>query len=168
MIRFGSSSAGARVVRAAAALTLSTITLGGVALGTAAPASAAAPTMSAASQLAIAFEWAIDVERGQVGLAPLVVDPAVSQQAQEWSGGMALFNILAEDRSYVAEMSTDVPHMNRYGENVGVGPNAASLEAALMSSPPHRANMLGNYTHVGVGVFVGCDGRVWVTERFYG
>jgi uncharacterized protein YkwD len=131
------------------------------------PASADAPnTMSA--QLAVAFEWAIDVERGHVGLGPLVVDPAVSQQAQEWSGGMALFNTLAEDRLYVAEMSTAAPGMTRYGENVGVGPSAASVEAAFMASPPHRANMLGNYTHVGVGVFVAGNGMVWVTERFYG
>jgi uncharacterized protein YkwD len=166
MIRDGSSSVGTRALRVVIALATAVVVVGGAAMGTAAPAAAAPNTMSA--QLAVAFEWAIDVERGRVGLGPLVVDPTVSQQASEWSGGMALFNTLVEDRLYVAEMSSAVPAMTRYGENVGVGPTAASIEAAFMASPPHRANMLGNYTHVGVGVFVAGNGMVWVTERFYG
>jgi uncharacterized protein YkwD len=166
MVRYGSSSVRTGAVRAAVALAVAAVTLGGAAVGTATPASAATPTMSPA-QLAVAFEYAIDIERGRVGLGPLIVDSAVSQQAQEWSGGMALFNTLAEDRSYVTEMSAAAPSMSRYGENVGVGPSAASVEVAFMASPPHRANMLGNYTHVGVGVFVAGNGTVWVTERFY-
>ena len=166
MIRDGSSSVGTRALRVVIALATAAVVVGGAAMGTAAPAAAAPNTMSA--QLAVAFEWAIDVERGRVGLGPLVVDPVVSQQALEWSGGMALFNTLVEDRLYVAEMSSAVPAMSRYGENVGVGPTAASVEAAFMASPPHRANMLGNYTHMGVGVFVAGNGMVWVTERFYG
>jgi uncharacterized protein YkwD len=166
MIRDGSSSVGTRALRLVIAMASAAVAVGGAAVGMAAPA-AAGPSMSA-SQLAVAFEWAIDVERGRVGLGPLVVDPTVSQQAAEWSGGMALFNDLTEDRSYVAEMSSAVPSMSRYGENVGVGPSAGSIEAAFMASPPHRANMLGNYTHVGVGVFVTGNGTVWVTERFYG
>jgi uncharacterized protein YkwD len=36
-----------------------------------------------------------------------------------------------------------------------------------MASPPHRANILGNYSHMGVGVAIDGSGRVWVTERFY-
>ena len=166
MIRDGSSSVGTRALRVVIALATAAVVVGGAAMGTAAPAAAAPNTMSA--QLAYDFEWAIDVERAQVGLGPLVVDPVVSQQALEWSGGMALFNTLVEDRLYVAEMSSAVPAMSRYGENVGVGPTAASVEAAFMASPPHRANMLGNYTHMGVGVFVAGNGMVWVTERFYG
>ena len=166
MIRDGSSSVGTRALRVVIALATAVVVVGGAAMGTAAPAAAAPNTMSA--QLAVAFEWAIDVERAHVGLGPLVVDPVVSQQALEWSGGMALFNTLVEDRLYVAEMSSAVPAMSRYGENVGVGPTAASVEAAFMASPPHRANMLGNYTHMGVGVFVAGNGMVWVTERFYG
>jgi uncharacterized protein YkwD len=35
-----------------------------------------------------------------------------------------------------------------------------------MASPPHRANILGNFTHMGVGVVI-ANGRFWVTERFY-
>ena len=126
----------------------------------------AAPGMSAAD-LAVTFEWAIDTERTVRGLAPLHVDATVSGQAQVWSGGMALFHTLVEDRYFGTEMAAAAPAWHYGGENVGVGPSAASIEAAFMASPPHRANILGAYTHVGVGVFVDSRGAVWVTERFY-
>jgi uncharacterized protein YkwD len=124
------------------------------------------PGMSA-SDIAVAFEWAMDVERGRHGLAALVADPTVSQQAAVWSRGMAMFQTLAEDRYYAAELSAAAPNWRWSGENVGVGPTASSVQAAFMASPPHRANVLGNYTHVGVGVFVDGSGKIWVTERFY-
>ncbi len=140
----------------------------GAVTGSIAPmAAAASPSGMSASQIAVSFEWAIDVERGRNGLGALVVDPAVSAQAQTWSGGMAMYNTLAEDRYYAAELSAADPSWSWSGENVGVGPTASSVEGAFMASPPHRANVLGNYTHVGVGVFIDGAGRVWVTERFY-
>jgi len=166
MIRRGSSSVLTCGTGVMVALAVAVVGLGVTAVRLAPPASAGVPSVS--PQLAVAFEWAIDVERAHVGLGPLIVDATVSQQAQEWSGGMALFNNMAEDWHYAAEMSATVPSMSRYGENVGEGPSASSVEAAFMASPPHRANILGNYTHVGVGVFVDGTGRVWVTERFYG
>jgi uncharacterized protein YkwD len=124
-------------------------------------------TTMSASDVALAFEWAIDVERAHHGLGGLSVDAMVSDQAQKWSGGMALYKTLAEDRFYSAELSASDPNWQWSGENVGVGATAASIEAALMASPPHRANMLGAYTHMGVGVFIDGTGLIWVTERFY-
>jgi len=154
----------ARVIRAAVALMIGASVV--VALPTSVRPAQADPAMSAA-EIAVAFEWSIDVERIVRGLAPLSVDVAVSTQAQVWSGGMALFNTLAEDRFYGAELSAAAPTWRYGGENVGVGPTPASIEAAFMASPPHRANMLGPFTHVGVGVFVDGHGTIWVTERFY-
>lgn len=40
----------------------------------------------------------------------------------------------------------------RMGENVGVGPSIASLHSAFMNSAGHRDNILGDFTHVGIGV----------------
>jgi uncharacterized protein YkwD len=137
-----------------------------VALGVlAAPVAAAAD--GSPQSVAAAFEWSIDVERAAQGLGPLAVDPSVSAGAQEWSGGMALFDTLVEDVHFGAELSASVPTWRGEGENVGWGYSPQQIEAALMASPSHRANILGDYTHVGVGVFVDGAGRYWVTERFY-
>src|SRR5205814_7191192 len=51
-------------------------------------------------------------------------------------------------------------------ENVGYGPSFDATTSAFYSSPTHRANILGNFTVVGVGVATGSDGTVWVTEEF--
>jgi uncharacterized protein YkwD len=131
-----------------------------------APAAGAAPAMTAGT-IAVEFMWAIDIERTSRGLGALVPDPTVCAQAQTWSGGMALFGTLVHDRSYQTELAAMDPHWQALGENVGYGPSPQSVEAAFMASPEHRANILGNYTHMGVGVFVDGTGRVWVTERFY-
>jgi len=40
----------------------------------------------------------------------------------------------------------------RVGENVGVGPSITSLQSAFMNSTGHRDNILGDFTHVGIGV----------------
>ena len=50
-------------------------------------------------------------------------------------------------------------------ENVGAGPSVDSLHSAFMNSSGHRANILGDYNYVGVGV--ASDGDVlWVTVIF--
>ncbi len=52
------------------------------------------------------------------------------------------------------------------GENVGMGPNVSVLHSAFMSSSGHRANILGDYTHIGVGIDLAADGTMFVTVVF--
>jgi uncharacterized protein YkwD len=55
------------------------------------------------------------------------------------------------------------------GENIGEGPSIDSIEAALIASSPHRANMLNSrFNQVGVGVAQSADGLLWITEDFVG
>jgi hypothetical protein len=52
------------------------------------------------------------------------------------------------------------------GENVGVGPGAAEVHAALMASTSHRTTMLdGRYDYVGIGVVRGADGSHWMSMK---
>ena len=53
------------------------------------------------------------------------------------------------------------------GENVGVGPSMRTLFDEFMRSAPHRANILGGYRRVGIGVYRS-DGFIWVTMIFVG
>lgn len=59
---------------------------------------------------------------------------------------------------------TRAGYWSKLGENVGVGGSVDSLHAAFMNSPGHRDNILGDYTHVGIGVYN--DGTIWVTVVF--
>lgn len=52
------------------------------------------------------------------------------------------------------------------GENVGMGPNPALLHQAFMNSSSHRANILGDYDRIGVGVGRAPDGVMFVTVLF--
>jgi len=129
------------------------------------PAPSGTTAMTPAS-VALAFEWAIDIERAHVGLPALFVDPVESAQAVNWSSLMAFTGTLAEDPNSQAAIASYDPNWQAWGENVGVGPTPQSVEAAFMASPPHRANILGDYSHMGVGIVI-TNGRIWVTERFY-
>jgi uncharacterized protein YkwD len=80
---------------------------------------------------------------------------------------MALFGTLVHDRLWASELSAINPVWQAEGENIGVGPTPQSIWAAFMGSPEHLANILGNYTHMGVGAFIDGTGRIWVTQRFY-
>jgi uncharacterized protein YkwD len=51
------------------------------------------------------------------------------------------------------------------GENVAHARTLVAAHRALYASPSHRMNILGPYTHLGVGVANDADG-VWVCEVF--
>ena len=64
------------------------------------------------------------------------------------------------------KLASEVHDWQKIGENVGYGPDAASIHNAFMHSSGHRANILdGAFTQIGVGVVVK-DGVVWVSEVF--
>jgi uncharacterized protein YkwD len=133
------------------------------------PGPASAPNRAVtldASRMAVAFEWALDVERGGRGLPALRVDPVESREARTWATTMALTRRLADDPGIKVAIAAHDPGWRLLGENVGSGATPESLEAAFVASPANRANILGAYTHVGVGVAIR-SGRIWVTERFY-
>jgi hypothetical protein len=54
----------------------------------------------------------------------------------------------------------------RVGENVGVGHSVDAIHKALMSSPTHRSNILGDFDALGVGVELTARGQLYVTQRF--
>ncbi len=67
-----------------------------------------------------------------------------------------------------SDLGRFLPPWSAAGENVGMGGSVSSLFDALKASPGHRANMLGGYTHFGVGVWVDGSGNLWTTHIFTG
>jgi len=130
-------------------------TFGGVA--------AAAPDPAAAEGEFLAL---VNGERAAGGLGALVLDPAVVPIARERSGQMAQENRLYHRGDLRAQIEGRVTRdWQRIAENVGKGYDVAGLHAAFMASPGHRANVLGDFNRVGVGVVVSGD-VVWVTFNF--
>jgi hypothetical protein len=125
----------------------------------------ARPAPAAASDPGFEAEMVgmLNADRAQQGLAPLSVDPALTAVAEGWSDSLVVAGALSHNPRIVSELPTD---WTRWGENVGTGPSPSAIEAAFMASPPHRENILGAFTLVGVGVADGANGALWITVDF--
>lgn len=102
-------------------------------------------------------------ERAAQGLAPLTTywdleDDAHAQTERMIDAGQIYHN---PDLAQVVG-----PVWSRLGENVGVGGTVETLHRAFMNSPGHKANVLGDYTHVGIGAQRDDDQKLWVTLVF--
>ena len=104
--------------------------------------------------------------RSSAGLAPLSLSGALSDVARSHSASMAASGTLTHSGNAAGSVGSVVSDWTSVGENVGVGGSVADVHSALMGSATHRANILGDFTVLGVGVVRGGDGRVWVTELF--
>ena len=106
----------------------------------------------------------INSARAGRGLAPLATHADVADVARRWSGRMRSDNRLSHNPNLANEVNVD---WEKLAENVGVGPDVNTIHQAFMNSSAHRTNILdAAFTHVGVGVVIGDDGKLWVTEVF--
>jgi putative cell wall-binding protein len=129
-----------------------------------------APAGRASSTAPQLDEWdflnLINRERRQQGMAPLAMVGGALDVARSWAGVMAGDGNLRHNPDVVSQMQARYPGWRRVGENVGVGGNVAELDTAFWNSPGHKANVLGDYDYVGVGVRWASNGRLWVAVEF--
>ncbi len=104
----------------------------------------------------------MNAERSGRGLAPVEMYWDLVDDARAHSRRMADTNDLHHNPNLAAVTSGWIT----LGENVGVGPTVDSLHAAFMDSAGHRANILGDFNYVGVGVVAESDTKLWVTVVF--
>ncbi len=114
-------------------------------------------------------EWAfvrlVNQSRADNGLAPLTPYAPIRDVARGQSIRMGQQNRLYHNPNLQADVQAAAPDWQRAGENVGQGWDVQGLHDAFMNSPGHRANVLGDYNYVGIGV-VHAGGYTWVTEVF--
>ena len=105
----------------------------------------------------------INQERRNNGMREVVLRPEIVPVARLWTARM-----ISEQRLYHNDaLATQLPSdWTRLGENVGYGGGVDSLHVAFMNSPGHRANVLGDFNQVGIGVDYDSRGRMWVTIDF--
>ncbi|KAA1424766.1 CAP domain-containing protein [Mumia zhuanghuii] len=123
---------------------------------------AIAPPVAAASESDTITARA-NAARADEGLAPLVRNPALDAAALDWAREMADDGRL----SHNPDLSGAVPSgWQRIGENVAQGYGSGSaMHAGWMGSSGHRANILGDYTDIGVA-FIREDGTTWGVQVF--
>ena len=105
----------------------------------------------------------VNDERAGAGLRTLQVDDDAQAKAQSWARKMA-----AEQQLSHSNMAAGIDgRWSRLGENVAAGSSVVEMHRALMSSSGHRARILdGGYTHVGIGIAKGADGRLYTAQVF--
>lgn len=101
--------------------------------------------------------------RAASGLGPLTRNASLDQVALNWANQMAAEGRMYHNPSY----SEQIPGgSTRAGENVAQGyPTGASMHDGWWNSPGHKANMLGDYTDVGIA-FVQAGGTTWGVQVF--
>lgn len=110
-----------------------------------------------------------NAERAEAGCPPVRVDPRLRRAAREHSRDMAR-------RDYVGHLNPEgqtpgermaaAGYRYGYAENIAWGyRDPSSVVAGWMGSEGHRRNMLDcDNRAVGVGVYVGTDGRLWTQD----
>lgn len=165
MILTRRSLSGARRARRAILASFSALLVTLLAPTTALTAPAYASATSTPSTMESEFVARINADRTARGLAALQVDSKLAGTSRTWSSYMAAAGSISHDPQLAAHVTAIEPDWTRIGENVGYGGSVSGLHDAFMNSSGHRANILGAYNRLGVGVVVQ-NGTIWVTVRF--
>ena len=112
----------------------------------------------------------LNQDRNNNGLAALTLDPELCRIARIKSADMRDNNYFAhESPTYgrVGEMLKRFGYAySAAGENIAHHANVDKAQAAFMSSSGHRANILGNWTKVGIGIVTDANGYIYATQIF--
>ena len=130
---------------------------------TAAPESPPAPTNEAgySSKAESQFAASINSYRQSQGLGSLSRAGSLDSYARSWAKTMADRGDLSH-----SNLGSLLGSWSSVGENVGVGGSVEVVFDALVGSAGHRANMLGDFTHLGVGAWRDSSGRLWTAHVF--
>jgi len=107
--------------------------------------------------------------RQAAGAAPLIMQPALHAFASAWAAEPSIQQRLdhPSDTSQVAWIESNVtPRWKHIGENIALAHSVREAHDVLMASAIHRANALGDFTHVGIGAARDSAGQLWVAYNF--
>ena len=105
----------------------------------------------------------VNQERAAKGLPALVRNASIEAVAVNWANQMAASGKMQHNPDY----SSQIPGgWTAAAENVAQGQHtAAQMNADWMNSPGHRANILGDFTSIGIA-FVTANGTTWGVQDF--
>jgi hypothetical protein len=102
--------------------------------------------------------------RASKGLSQLQVSGELTGVARRWTDRMVEAGQISHNPNLASEVGGN---WTKLGENVGVGYDVDSLMQAFINSPAHYRNLVDpDWTHLGVGVTVAGDQRIYTTHNF--
>lgn len=111
----------------------------------------------------------VNQDRASNGLKPLTFDAGLRAGALAHSQDMADNNYFSHTSPTQGDFNTRIKaagvQYNGAGENIAEYGSVESAETAFMNSPGHRANILGDYTRIGIGI-VNHNGSYYITQWF--
>ena len=113
----------------------------------------------------------LNSDRRAYNLPALTVDPALSSIARIKSQDMLSGGYFAHTSPTYGDVRDMLTHFGypytAAGENIARYATLEKAQAALMSSPGHRRNILSSaYTKAGVGIALSAKGHVYLTQIF--
>jgi hypothetical protein len=128
----------------------------------------AAPAMAAPSAATAYAQILADTNalRAQNGLAPLAENPAIDAVAQNWANQLGAGATFDHNPSFFSQMPAGA---DAAGENIAGGFRYTTVvNSGWAKSPGHLANMLGDYTDIGIGYWESADGRTAFAVQDFG
>ena len=110
-------------------------------------------------------------DRARYNLAPLTIDPMLSRIARIKSEDMRDNRYFSHTSPTYGDVRQILSHFGydytAAGENIAHHASIEKAQAAFLSSPGHRKNIMSSgYTKVGLGVAVDDSGFVYLTQIF--
>jgi uncharacterized protein YkwD len=143
-----------------------------------APTSTAAPKSTGSTAAPVSGSMSADErnmislvnqDRADNGLSALTFDAGLRSGALAHSQDMAENNYFSHTSptqgDFNARIAAAGVKYSAAGENIAEYGSVEAAEAGFMNSPGHRANILGNYTRVGIGI-VNKNGTYYITQWF--
>ncbi len=111
----------------------------------------------------------VNEHRQSLGLYVLEKSDTAEQLAVDHSRYMISQGQISHDnRDEKFKTLQEKENARSFGENVASGQRTAqSVMTAWLNSSGHRANIEGNYTHIGIAAVLDENGRYYYTQIFY-
>ncbi|HXV71583.1 MAG TPA: CAP domain-containing protein [Acidimicrobiia bacterium] len=107
------------------------------------------------------FASRINSIRSSAGLGGLQRNGSLDSYARDWARSMGQNGSLSH-----SNIGSLLGPWSAAGENVGVGGSVSVIFDALVGSSGHYDNMVGDWTHMGVGVWRDAQGALWTCHVF--
>lgn len=105
--------------------------------------------------------------RATVGTHPLAHQAGLQAMARAQAVRMAQRGDIYHNPNLSSDITALGVNWRMVGENVGMGPDADTVYAALLKSPHHYENIIrSNYTSIGIGEVDGPGNRVYLVQVF--
>ena len=104
------------------------------------------------------------------GKPALIMEDIINEQAEKHAIKMAKGKTPFGHQGFqdrVKAIQSKIGFTSAAAENVAYGNmTAKEVVQGWIKSPTHRKNLLGSYTHIGIGVAEGKNGRLYFTQLF--